>query len=135
MPFKKAIRFCGVYLLAAIMLWAPTVAQAEMLSTQKTLQSLTRNAEKREWLTSMVLRKEVQTQLQEYGVSRAESINRVNSMTDDEVASVTDQIEQYVAAGDPLWKASGDKDAGYIFTIIVGVLVIGCLALCWLIFI
>ncbi len=135
MPFKRAIRFCGVYLLAAIMLWAPTVAQAEMLSTQKTLQSLTNNTEKREWLTSMVLRKEVQTQLQEYGVSRAESINRVNSMTDDEVASVTDQIEQYVAAGDPLWKASGDKDAGYIFTIIVGVLVIGCLALCWLIFI
>ncbi len=135
MPFKKAIRFCGVYLLAAIMLWAPTVAQAEMLSTQKTLQSLTNNTEKREWLTSMVLRKEVQAQLQEYGVSRAESMNRVNSMTDDEVASVTDQIEQYVAAGDPLWRASGDKDAGYIFTIIVGVIVIGCLAFCWLIFI
>lgn len=135
MPFKKAIRCCGVYLLAATMLWMPTVAQAEMLSTQKTLQSLTNNTEKREWLTSMVLRKEVQAQLQEYGVSRAESMNRVNSMTDDEVASVTDQIEQYVAAGDPLWRASGDKDAGYIFTIIVGVIIIGCLALCWLIFI
>ena len=135
MPFKKAIRFCGVYLLAAIMLWAPTIVQAEMLSTQKTLQSLTNNTEKREWLTSMVLRKEVQTQLQEYGVSKAESMHRVNSMTDDEVVSVTDQIEQYVAAGDPLWRASGDKDAGYIFTIIVGVIVIGCLAFCWLIFI
>ena len=135
MPFKKAIRFCGVYLLAAIMLWAPTVAQAEMLSTQKTLQSLTNNTEKREWLTSMVLRKEVQTQLQEYGVSKAESMHRVNSMTDDEVASVIDQVEEYVAAGDPLWRASGDKDAGYIFTIIVGVIVIGCLAFCWLIFI
>ncbi len=135
MPFKKAIRFCGVYLLAAIMLWVPTVAQAEMLSTQKTLQSLTSNAEKREWLTSMVLRKEVQTQLQEYGVSQTESLNRVNSMTDDEVASVINQIEEYVAAGDPLWRASGDRDAGYIFTIIVGVLVIGCLAFCWIIFI
>ena len=135
MRFKKAIRFCGVYLLAAIMLWVPTVAQAEMLSTQKTLQSLSSNAEKREWLTSMVLRKEVQEQLQEHGVSRAESMNRVNSMTDDEVASVINQIEQYVAAGDPLWRASGDKDAGYIFTIIVAVIVIGCLAFCWIIFI
>lgn len=135
MSFKKAIRFCGVYLLAATMLWVPTIAQAEMLSTQKTLQSLTHNAEKREWLTSMVLRKEVQTQLQGYGVSKAESMNRVNSMTDDEVASVIDQVEEYVAAGDPLWRASGDKDAGYIFTIIVGVIVIGCLAFCWLIFI
>ena len=135
MPFKKAIRLCGVYLLAATMLWVPTVAQAEMLSTQKTLQSLTNNAEKREWLTSMVLREEAQTQLQEYGVSKAESLSRVNSLTDDEVASVIDQIEQYAGAGDPLWRASGDKDAGYIFTIIVGVLVIGCLAFCWLIFI
>ena len=62
MQFKKAIRFCGVYLLAAIMLWVPTtVAQAEVLSTQKTLQSLTNTAEKREWFTAIVLREEVQT--------------------------------------------------------------------------
>jgi len=79
MPFKKAIQICGVYLLALTMLWVPAVSQAEMLSTQKTLQSLTSNVEKREWLTSMVLRKEAQVQLQEYGVSRAESLNRVNS--------------------------------------------------------
>ncbi len=135
MPFKKAIRFCGVYLLAAIMLWVPTIAQAEMLSTQKTLQSLSNNAEKREWLTAMVRRKEVQVQLQEYGVSRTESMNRVNSMTDDEVASMIDQIEEYVAAGDPLWRASGESDAGYIFTIIIALLVMGCLAACWLLFI
>jgi len=135
MSFKKAIRLCGVYLLAAIMLWVPTVAQAEMLSTQQTLQSLSSNAEKREWLTSMVRRKEAQGRLQEYGVSQTEALNRVNSMTDSEVASVTEQIEQYVAAGDPLWRASGDKDAGYIFTIVVALLVMGCLAACWLIFI
>jgi len=114
------------------MLWVPTVAQAEMLSTQKTLQSFNINAEKREWLTSMVLRKEVQAQLQEYGVSRAESLNRVNSMTDDEIASVTDQIEQYVAAGDPLWRASGETDSGHVFMIVIGALLIACLALCWL---
>ena len=134
MRFKKAIRICGVYLLAVTLLLTPTLTQAEMLSTQKTLQSLTSNAEKREWLTSIVLRKEVQDQLQEYGVSRAESLNRVNSMTDDEVASVTDQIEQYVAAGDPLWRDSGEKDAGQIFMIVIAVLIIGCLALCWLAF-
>jgi hypothetical protein len=135
MPFKKAIQFCGVYLLALTMLWVPAVSQAEMLSTQKTLQSLTSNVEKREWLTSMVLRREAQAQLQEYGVSKAASLNRVNSMTDAEVASVIDQIEQYAAAGDPLWRASGEKDPGYIFTLVVAVLVMGCLAFCWLIFI
>ena len=135
MPFKKALQFCGVYLLAATMLWLPTVAHGEMLSTQKTLQSLTNNVDKREWLTAMVLRKEVQGRLQEYGVSQAESMNRVNSMTDGEVASIVDQVEQYVAAGDPLWRASGEQDAGYIFTIIAAVLVMGCLAACWLLFI
>ena len=135
MLFKKAIRICGVYFLAVSLLLAPTLTQAEMLSTQKTLQSLTSNAEKREWLTSMVLRKEVQDQLQEYGVSKAESLNRVNSMTDDEVVSVTDQIEQYVAAGDPLWRESGEKDAGQIFMMVIAVIVIGCLAFCWIIFI
>ena len=135
MRFKEIIRVCGVYLLAAALLWVPTVAQAEMLSTQQTLQSLNTDTEKREWLTTMVLRDEVQTQLREYGLSKAESLNRVNSMTDEEVASVTDQIEQYVAAGDPLWKASGHNDAGYVFAIIIGVIVIGCLAFCWIIFI
>jgi hypothetical protein len=136
MQFKKAIRLCGVYLLAATLLWVPTVTRAEMLSTQETLQSLKSNTEKREWLTSMVLREEVQGRLQEYGVSKEESMNRVNSLTDNEVASVIDQIQNYVAgAGDPLWRESGEKDAGHIFTIIVALLVIGCLAACWLIFI
>ncbi|MDH5761424.1 MAG: PA2779 family protein [Nitrospinota bacterium] len=135
MPFKNAVRILGVYFLAATMLWVPTVAQAEMLSTQKAIQSLTNNAQKREWLTSMVLREEVRGRLQEYGVSGAEALNRVNSMTDDEVALIIDQVEQYAAAGDPLWRMSGEKDAGYIFTIIVALLVMGCLAACWLIFI
>jgi len=134
MRFNKAIRFCAVYFLAATLLWVPTVSQAEMLSTQKTLQSLNSNAEKREWLTAMVLRKEVQDQLQEYGLSRTESLSRVNSMTDNEVASVTEQIEQYVGAGDPLWRPSGEKDSGQVFMIIIGALIIGCLALCWLAF-
>jgi len=132
MPFKKAIRNCGVYLLAATMLWVPIVAQGEMLSTQKTLQTITKNTENREWLTAMVLRKEIQQQLQEHGVSRAESLNRVNSMTDDEVASVIDQIEQYAGAGDPVWRDSGEKDSGHILAIIIGSLIIACLALCWL---
>lgn len=135
MPFRKAIRIFGVYLLAVTLLWVPTVAQAEMLTTQQMLQSLTDSADKREWLTSMVLRKEAQGRLQEYGVSQAEALNRINSLTDNEVASVTQQIEQYVAAGDPLWRASGERDAGYIFTIIVVLLVAGCLAACWLFFI
>ena len=135
MRFKTVIRNCGVYLLAATLLWVPTIAQAEMLSTQKTLQSLTNNAEKREWFTSMVLREEVQEKLREHGLSREESLNRVNSMTDDEVIAVTDQIELYVAAGDPLWRGSGEQDGAYIFTIIIGVLLVSCVALCWLIFI
>ena len=134
MRFKKATARCGVYFLAVLMVWVPTCAQAEMLGTQKALQSFSQNASDRERLTFLVLRKEVQAQLQEFGVSGTEALSRVNSMTDDEVSSVIDQIEQY-AGGDPIWKASGERDAGHLFTIIVALLVIGCLSFCWLFFI
>ena len=102
--------------------------------TQETLRSLTNDAEKREWLTSIVLRKEVQERLREHGLSKKESLSRVNSMTDEEVASAVDQIEEYVAAGDPLWRADGEKDAGQVFALVIGILVLGCLAFCWIIF-
>lgn len=135
MRFKKATARCGVYFLAVLMVWVPTCAQAEMLSTQKALQSFSQNASDREQLISLVLRKEVQAQLQEFGVSGTEALSRVNSMTDDEVSSVIDQIEQYTSGGDPVWKTSGEKDIGYVFMIIVAVAVIGCLSFCWLFFI
>ncbi len=135
MSLRKSIARWGVCFLAVLMVWVPTCVQAEMLSTQKALQTLSQNASNRERLTAMVLRKEVQAQLQEFGVSGTEALSRVNSMTDDEVASVIDQIDQYASGGDPVWKASGETEAGHVFMIIVGVIIIGCLSLCWLLFI
>ncbi len=134
MRLKQATGVCGVYLLAAIMVWVPVRLQAEMLDTRQALQSLSKNPNDREQLISLVQRREVQARLQEFGVSGTEALNRVNSMTDDEVASVVQQIEQY-AGGDPLWRESGERDAGYIFTLIIALAVLGCLAFCWLIFI
>ncbi len=134
MRLKQTTGICGVYLLAAIRVWVPASVQAEMLGTPQAMQSLSDPASEREQLISMVQRTEVQERLQAFGVSGTEALNRVNSMTDDEVASVMLQIEQY-AGGDPIWRASGEKDAGYIFTLVVALAVIGCLAFCWLFFI
>ena len=134
MRFKQATGVCGVYLLAAILVWVPASVQAEMLGTRQALQSLSNQPSDREQLTSLVQRAEVQERLRAFGVSGTEALNRVNSMTDGEVASAMLQIEQY-AGGDPLWRASGEKDAGYIFVIVVALLVMGCLAFCWIIFI
>ena len=134
MLLKQAIGVCGVYLLTAILVWVPASVQAEMLGTRQAMQSLSNQPSDREQLISMVQRTEVQERLQAFGVSRTEALNRVNSMTDDEVASVILQIEQY-AGGDPLWRASGEKEAGYIFTLVVALAVIGCLAFCWIFFI
>lgn len=131
MSLRKSVARCGVYLLAVIMVWVPTCVQAEMLSTQEARQSFSQNAGDRERLTALVLRQEVQAQFQEYGVSGTEAMNRVNTMTDEEVASVINQIEAYASGGDPLWRASGDRDAGYIFMIIVVLAVLGCLAVCF----
>ena len=134
MLLKQAIGVCGVYLLTAILVWVPASVQAEMLGTRQAMQSLSDQPGDREQLISMVQRTEVQERFQAFGVSGTEALNRVNSMTDDEVASVILQIEQY-AGGDPLWRASGEKDAGYIFTLVVALAVIGCLAFCWIFFI
>ena len=105
-----------------------------MLGTRQAMQTLSNQPSDRVQLISMVQRTEVQERLQAFGVSGTEALNRVNSMTDDEVASVILQIEQY-AGGDPLWRASGEKEAGYIFTLVVALAVIGCLAFCWIFFI
>ncbi len=131
MSLRKSVARCGVYFLAVIMVWVPTCAQAEMLSTQDARQSFSQNTSNREQLTNLVLRQEVQAQFQEFGVSGTEAMNRVNTMTDEEVASVINQIEQYASGGDPLWRASGDRDAGYIFMIVVVLAVLGCLAVCF----
>ena len=134
MRLKQTTGVCGVYLLAAILIWVPASVQAEMLGTRQALQSLSNQPSDREQLTSLVQRAEVQERLQAFGVSGTEALNRVNSMTDGDVASAMLQIEQY-AGGDPIWRASGEKDAGYIFTIVVALIVIGCLAFCWIFFI
>lgn len=135
MPFRKTIVHCGVVFLAAVMVWVPTCVQAEMLGTQQTLQSLSNTDEKREWLSAVIHRQEAKTQLQKIGVSQSEALNRVNSMTDEEVASAINQIEQYAGAGDPLWKGEGEKDWGYFFMIVVVLIVMGCVSFCWLLFI
>lgn len=134
MRLKQTTGVCGVYLLAAILVWVPASVQAEMVGTRQALQSLSNQASDREQLTSLVQRTEVLERLREFGVSGTEALHRVNSMTDGEVASAMLQIEQY-AGGDPIWRVSGEKDAGYIFTLVVALIVIGCLAFCWIFFI
>ena len=94
MLLKQAIGAYGVYLLTAIMVWVPASVQAEMLGTRQAMQSLSNQPGDREQLVSMVQRAEVQERLQAFGVSGTEALNRVNSMTDDEVASVILQIDQ-----------------------------------------
>ena len=94
MLLKQAIGAYGVYLLTAIMVWVPASVQAEMLGTRQAMQSLSNQPSDREQLISMVQRTEVQERLQAFGMSGTEALNRVNSMTDDEVASVMLQIDQ-----------------------------------------
>ncbi len=94
MRLKQTTGICGVYLLAAILVWVPASVQAEMLGTPQAMQSLSDPASEREQLISMVQRTEVQERLQAFGVSGTEALTRVNSMTDDEVASVILQIDQ-----------------------------------------
>ena len=133
MFIQKTLPKIGIYFLAVTLVWVPASLQAEMLNTGQVLQADSETGS-REQLLSMIQRTDVQARLQEFGVSQSEALSRVNSMTDEEVVSVVQQIEQF-AGGDPLWRDSGDRDAGYIFTLVIALAVMGCLAFCWLFFI
>lgn len=135
MRLRKVAVIGGIYFLAALMIWIPNRVQAEMLDTQQTLQSRADAEAKRQWLAAVVQRREAAVQLQKFGVSQNEALNRVQSMTDEEVVETVSQIEQYAGAGDPLWKGEGERDWGYFFMIVAVLLVLGCATFCWLIFI
>lgn len=94
MRLKQTTVACGVYLLAAILVWVPFSVQAEMLGTRQAMQSLSNPASDREQLISMVQRAEVQERLQAFGVSGTEALARLNSLTDAEVSQLAAEIDQ-----------------------------------------
>lgn len=76
--------------------WVP--AHAAMVSTDEILKKNQRNLDG-ERLRILLDRSEVREQLEAWGVDSEQAKARVDSLTDQEIAEITDQIEQMPAGG------------------------------------
>ncbi len=73
-------------------------AQAALVSNSQLIKELQQSSDK-EVLLQTVNRSDVQEQLSSMGVSAADVENRINQMTDEEIAQLNHQIEELPAGG------------------------------------
>jgi len=92
-PIRKPIAGLVILALAFSISWAP--AHAAMVSTDKILKQ---NLD-RERLHMLLDRSEVRKQLEAWGVNSEEAKACVDSLTDQEIAEMTAQIDQMPAGG------------------------------------
>ena len=97
----------------------PLTAQAGIVSTDEVL-AVTQQSSSRERVTNFLLRDDVRKALQEQGVSGDAAVQRVQAMSDVEVAQLAGRIDQAPAGGDVL---------GLLFTIFIVLLVTDILGL------
>jgi len=103
MSFSQSMRkpIAGLVVLAFAfsISWVP--AHAAMVSTAEILKQSERNLD-RERLRMLLDRSEVRAQLEAWGVNSEEAKARVDSLTDQEIAEMTAQIDQMPAGGSAL---------------------------------
>jgi hypothetical protein len=102
MKLSRQFRLAGVYL-CAVMLGTLQVlpAQAAMVGTASVIHSESKRIE-REQLAGMLEREEIRQQLQAMGVDPALAKQRAATMTDAEVASLNQRLQEVPAGSDVL---------------------------------
>ncbi len=102
---------------------------AEMIGTETLLESQESSINSRQEVINLLDRENVVTHLEKLGLSKDEALKRINSLTDEEVADLVNDIDPIVAGG------FDDEDGwAYILAILVVVAVLGCLSFCWVFF-
>jgi hypothetical protein len=97
-PFASVV--CRV--LVALMIWTPyQMAQAGMIGTEQVAQQSTHSD--RSTVTDFMSRGEVASQLQAFGIDPATANDRVASMSDEEVRSLSGQIQSLPAGATNTW--------------------------------
>lgn len=86
---------CRILIFTLLQLcWFTSNGWAEMLGTQTTQNQITR-----EGLLNALQNKEAQQQLKNYGITQAEAAARINSLTDEEISELAEQVDQLRAGG------------------------------------
>lgn len=109
--FKRLIASCLVVCMTAG--GFPLTAQAGMVATDE-LTTVTSSASERERLSAFLAREDVSQALRGQGVSPAAAAERVQALSDAEVAQLAGRIDQAPAGGDVL---------GVLFTVFIILLV------------
>ena len=96
-----------VALLGAAIPYRP--AQAELVVTDSVITPARRPESDRARVRALLDRRDLQSQLEEYGISAEEAAARVDALTDQEIARVADRLDAVPAggAGDPVTALAG----------------------------
>jgi len=110
----------SVLLIAAFLnlCWVSSQGWAHMITTETAVERGIENLSQREKLHALINRKNVQPQLEQYGVSREEALARLNSLTDAEVSQLAAEIDQ-------LPEGQGDGLAVAILLILFVAVIVG----------
>ena len=86
----------SVLLMAAFLnlCWGSSQGWANMITTETAVERGIENLSQREKFHALINRKDVQPQLEQYGLSREEALARLNSLTDAEVSQLAAEIDQ-----------------------------------------
>ncbi|MCH7501666.1 MAG: PA2779 family protein [Nitrospinae bacterium] len=120
-PCKK---FVSLTLIAAMfhLCWISSNSWAHLAVTETVIGAGIENLSQRENIRALINRKDVQVQLEQYGLSREEALARLNSLTDAEIAELAAQIEQ-------LPEGQGHGVAVFLLTIIAVIMLAGLVSL------
>ncbi|MEL6519067.1 MAG: PA2779 family protein [Pseudomonadota bacterium] len=123
MKLRTVMKVAFVFGLAAVMSFnthVVTKAQAEMLSTEQAIANYAAHAD-RQFLLSEIQRDEIRDEIVAQGVDPAEAEARLMALTDAEVATLVQQMEDGSAGADGI--------VGVLFTVFVILLVTDILCL------
>lgn len=102
--------------------WISSNSWAHLAATETVTGAGIENLSKRENIRALINRKDVQVQLEQYGLSREEALARLNSLTDAEIAELAAQIEQ-------LPEGQGHGVAVVLLTLIAVIMLAGLVSL------
>ena len=101
------------------LLWVSTYARAEMIGTETVIGPGAEHPSDHEKVRAFFNRKDVQLKLGTYGVSREEAMARVDSLTNEEVATLVRKIDQMPEGG-----YYNDDDFYIGFLVLLGVVIV-----------
>jgi len=106
-PAKALSCFLVVALLGAVIPYRP--ARAELVATESITAPHRTPESDRARVRALLDRRDLQSQLEEYGISAEEAAARVDALTDQEIARVADRLDAVPAggAGDPVTALAG----------------------------